>query len=417
MNTPATHRPSPIIEPFSIVPPWSPAVPSERDIDAGRDRCRTFVTARRVAVSAPVATLGTSGVERRRASVRTNAAASSGPPPSSSRRTSALPDDHAVGAGRGLGGLLGRRDPDAEQHRLVGDGLAAPAHLARRGSASCVALAGDTHAATRRRRSRANARRSRASRSSGVVGAASSTVSTPAASAASPQPSSSSSGRSGTIAPSTPALAQVLRAALVARCARRGCSTSSRRAAPATSIVAIASITPIGVAPRSSARWLASWIVRPSMIGSENGMPTSTASAPASTTARTTSCHSRPSPPVTYGTSSLRAGVAAARADATRGSLERSPEHLRDLRRVLVAAARQRDEHRRARRDRVPGLARDPRRSRARARARARCPRSPTSSWKPGERLVVGGGVVLGPARRREHRVLGPDARDSRGRR
>ena len=88
-------------------------------------------------------------------------------------------------------------------------------------------------------------------------------------------------------------------------CARRGCSRSSRRAARARRWSAIASITPIGVAPRSSARWLASWIVRPSMIGSENGMPTSTASAPASTTARTTSCHSRPSPPVTYGTSSL----------------------------------------------------------------------------------------------------------------
>ena len=34
-----------------------------------------------------------------------------------------------------------------------------------------------------------------------------------------------------------------------------------------------------------------------------------------------------------------------------------------------------------------------------------------------GERFVVGGGVVLGAALGREHRVLGTDARDSRGRR
>ena len=65
------------------------------------------------------------------------------------------------------------------------------------------------------------------------------------------------------------------------------------------SMVASVSITPIGVAPNTNARWLASWMVRPSMIGSENGIPISTASAPASITARTTSHHSRPSPPVT----------------------------------------------------------------------------------------------------------------------
>ena len=48
-----------------------------------------------------------------------------------------------------------------------------------------------------------------------------------------------------------------------------------------------------------TARCDASWIVRPSMTGSENGMPTSIASAPARATARTTSSQDAPSPPVT----------------------------------------------------------------------------------------------------------------------
>ena len=48
-------------------------------------------------------------------------------------------------------------------------------------------------------------------------------------------------------------------------------------------------------------------------------MPISTASAPASTTARTTSHHSRPSPPVTYGHEQLARRRRAARAGAPRG--------------------------------------------------------------------------------------------------
>ncbi len=63
---------------------------------------------------------------------------------------------------------------------------------------------------------------------------------------------------------------------------------------------------PPGVVPARSARSLASWITGPSITGSENGMPTSMASAPAAASARTTSSQSSPRPPVTYGTSSLR---------------------------------------------------------------------------------------------------------------
>ena len=56
---------------------------------------------------------------------------------------------------------------------------------------------------------------------------------------------------------------------------------------------------PAGVAPISMARREASWMVRPSITGSEKGMPTSMASAPAAATARTTSSQADPSPPVT----------------------------------------------------------------------------------------------------------------------
>ena len=54
-----------------------------------------------------------------------------------------------------------------------------------------------------------------------------------------------------------------------------------------------------GVIPAARARWEASWITGPSMTGSENGIPTSMASAPAEATASTTAVQSAPSPPVT----------------------------------------------------------------------------------------------------------------------
>ena len=56
---------------------------------------------------------------------------------------------------------------------------------------------------------------------------------------------------------------------------------------------------PSGVVPRSRARSDASWMVGPSIIGSENGIPTSMASAPAPARASTVSSHSSSIPPVT----------------------------------------------------------------------------------------------------------------------
>ena len=56
---------------------------------------------------------------------------------SAAARTSRAADDHAVGArGRRLGGLLGRRDPEAERDRHVGVGAARARRRRRRPSAS-----------------------------------------------------------------------------------------------------------------------------------------------------------------------------------------------------------------------------------------------------------------------------------------
>ncbi len=130
----------------------------------------------------------------------------------------------------------------------------------------------------------------RGSRSSGAVGAASMTVSTPAASAASHHGPDSSSGRSGSDgAALTPASRAALGEALVAgpehevvvRHHRR--PGRPRRGRPARRG------SPSGVAPGSSARCEAAWMTGPSMTGSEKGMPTSMASAPAAAAARTAS--------------------------------------------------------------------------------------------------------------------------------
>src|SRR3954452_964344 len=99
-----------------------------------------------------------------------------------------------------------------------------------------------------------------------------------------------------------------------------------------------------GVAPAASARSDASWIVGPSITGSENGMPISIASAPAAATARTTSVHSSPSPPVTYGTSNLRPRSRAARKAAS-SSPNGVAHDVADLLDVLVAPPAHVEQH------------------------------------------------------------------------
>src|SRR6056297_2705536 len=60
-----------------------------------------------------------------------------------------------------------------------------------------------------------------------------------------------------------------------------------------------------GVVPAASARWIAFWIVGPSAIGSEKGIPSSITSAPPAASASTYSAVASGSgtPAVTYGTS------------------------------------------------------------------------------------------------------------------
>ncbi len=87
------------------------------------------------------------------------------------------------------------------------------------------------------------------------------------------------------------------------------------------------------------------WITGPSITGSENGMPISTASAPFAAAARIASC--QPGyPPVMYGTSSLRPAAALLTElglDATHQSPPgQDVHHLSD---ILVAATRQVDQH------------------------------------------------------------------------
>src|SRR3954451_20507827 len=189
---------------------------------------------------------------------------------------------------------------------------------------------------------------------------------------------------------------------------------------------------PAGVAPMSSARCDASWIVRPSITGSENGIPISIASAPAAATARTTSSQAAPRPPVTYGTSSFfpesrfarsvsssltsapPLGPAPASALRTRSGLrsrERLPgEALGDLHRILVTAPGKGQQDRRAAWDGAPDLpGQVP--ERVGRLERGDDPLGPAQHLEALERLVVAGRSVGRPARGRQRGVLGPDAR------
>src|SRR6478672_949413 len=175
---------------------------------------------------------------------------------------------------------------------------------------------------------------------------------------------------------------------------------------------ASASTIDAGVAPISSARCDASWIVRPSITGSENGIPTSMASAPASATARTTSSQPRPRPPVTYGTSSLWPASRRARSvdsrftppplvarPAASRSQRLARQHLGHLVGVLVATTGQGHEDRRTLRDAVTGLTGQPsdRVGRLECRDDALRGREQLESL---ERLRVGRRPILGAALR-----------------
>ena len=127
----------------------------------------------------------------------------------------------------------------------------------------------------------------------------------------------------------------------------------------------------------------ASWITGPSITGSENGMPTSIASAPARleppqerrVDAGQTAGHVRDERRARRASRARRAAPVSSA--ATDGVPSRRPHRVE----VLVAAARQADQ-----RPRAPRAAARPQaasRSRAPARARAGCPRSGRARWNP----------------------------------
>src|SRR5204863_5417641 len=112
-----------------------------------------------------------------------------------------------------------------------------------------------------------------------------------------------------------------------------------------------------GVAPASSASRDAAWMTPPSITGSENGMPTSIASAPALATPRRSSASTDGKPPVTYGAKmrpppSRRPRNEARRSSSlTGGSVRQRPPYRLQ---VLVAAAGEAHEHRSTLRERFP---------------------------------------------------------------
>ena len=85
-----------------------------------------------------------------------------------------------------------------------------------------------------------------------------------------------------------------------------------------------------------------------------------------------------------------------------------------DLLRVLVAAAREREQHVAPLGHRPARLTHQPADG-VRGLERGDDALGFGEELEPGDRLVVGGVLVRGPARGREQRVLGADARDSRG--
>src|SRR4249920_1075152 len=164
-----------------------------------------------------------------------------------------------------------------------------------------------------------------------------------------------------------------------------------------------------GVAPSTSARRAASWITGPSMTGSEKGIPTSIASAPAPSSPCSSSASTPSSPPVTYGTKARppassrdrRAGSRSA-TRRPRARAQRDPHGLE----VLVAPAGQVDKYERAPGERTPQEPAD----RMGRLERRQDPFQRRERGEALERLLVGDRDVGRAAAVLEERVLGAHA-------
>ena len=234
----------------------------------------------------------------------TNVAAASGPPPSTSRRTSADPTITPSATRHVSAACSGVDTTDADEDRRVG----VTAHRiddARRGRRGVGPLPRHAHPGDRVDEARVPVGRSPPPGRPASTARRAAPCRRPRRRPRPPtdrSPPARGPGRSPRRCRPRPATGP----SAGGRPGRRGCSTSSPPPARRSRAAATPSITACGVVPRSRARTDASWMTGPSIIGSENGMPTSTASAPAATTAWTTSTQSSVIPPITYGTRSFR---------------------------------------------------------------------------------------------------------------
>ena len=162
----------------------------------------------------------------------------------------------------------------------------------------------------------------------------------------------------------------------------------------------------------------ASWITGPSIIGSEKGMPTSMASAPAADHRLDDLDPVVGHPAHDVGDQQLAARRPAGPQRSLQGPGTASPAHggrprpqqVADLGHVLVAAPRQGHQHGRARRDRPAGLAGHPGQGVGRLEG-GDDPLGLGQQPEGGQHLVVVGRLVGGPADRGQVGVLGADAR------
>src|SRR6266540_3373441 len=140
------------------------------------------------------------------------------------------------------------------------------------------------------------------------------------------------------------------------------------------------------------------------MTGSENGIPTSIASAPASSSPRSSSASTPASPPVTYGTKARPPASSRDRRAGSRSATRRPPDRARrgpHRLEVLVAPAGQVDQHERAFGHRTPQEPAD----RVRRLERGQDPLERRQRAEALERLPVGDRDVSGAARVLEERV------------
>ena len=332
-----------------------------------------------------------------------------GDAPSSIRRTMAVAHDDAVGDRAAAAACAGDETPMPRQIGSVVRPRSARRARAPAGRAS-ARLARRGHAADGVEEALGRARTARRAAPGGVDGAASSTVSIASRVRGACHGVELLERQVGQDRAGDPGGGERRRGAVVAARERRRCGRSWRRAGPPRCPrAASSSTTDASVVPRSSARVPAAWMTGPSMIGSENGSPTSSASTPASTSAAAVVEPVVGAPGHEVGDAAAcgrQRAVRPARRRAARraGAVTAGGQEGRDVGHVLVATTGQADEHRGTGGDGAPRLAQHPRDG-VRGLERRDDPLGAREALERVEHLVVGG------------RAGTPRARSRRGRR